>query len=147
MLYTYSSEPLTVLGQLSVQVCYNGYVGTHPLVVVKGNGSNLMGRDWLSVIRLDWASIKAVTFGRPTLDNLVKRYSEVFAPGVGTMQKVRAHLSLKEGAQPRFCRPRTVPYALKDRVGKELDRLEETGVIRKVNGHLPLCLYLKRMAP
>ena len=44
-LCTYSSEPLTVLGQLSVQVCCKDYMDTHSLLVVKGDGSNLIGRD------------------------------------------------------------------------------------------------------
>ena len=57
----------------------------------------------------------------------------MFSSGVGTMKDVRAQLSLREGSKPRFCRPRTVPYALKQSVGKELDRLEESGVLRKVN--------------
>ena len=46
-LQIYSSEPLTVLGQMKVKVSYQGYKGTHSLLVVQGNGSNLMGRDWL----------------------------------------------------------------------------------------------------
>ena len=55
-LCTYTSELIPVLGQLKVEVKHKGYVGTHKLVVVAGNGPALLGRDWLSQIRLDWAS-------------------------------------------------------------------------------------------
>ena len=55
---TYSSEPLTVLGQMMVNVRYNGYVGNHFLLVMKDKGSNLIERDWYRVIRIDWANIK-----------------------------------------------------------------------------------------
>ena len=89
---------------------------------------------WLGVICIDWASIKAIALGHPiAVGDLVEQYSEVFASGIGTMKHVKAHLSLREGAQPRFCRPRTVPYALKQTVGRELDRLEESGVLRRVS--------------
>ena len=101
---------------------------------MQGNGSNLIGRDWLRVIRIDWASIKALAFVKTVaVDCLVEKYPNVFAMGVGTMKNIRAQLSLREGSKPRFCRPRTVPYALKQSVGKELDCLEESGVLRKVN--------------
>ena len=122
-LHTYSAEPLTVLGQMSVEVKYNHYVGTHTLTVVKGKGSSLLGRDWLKMIHIDWASIKAV---EPTaIDDMMLKYSDIFAPGTGTMRHV-------EGSQPRFCRPRTILYALKEKIGKELDRLEDAGVLKKV---------------
>ena len=133
-LLTYSSEPLLVLGQFMVQVCYNGYSGTHPLTLVQGKGSNLMERDWLRTIHLDWARIKAVSLGRPMdLSNKLSEYSSVFDPGTGAMQHVKAHLCLKEGSHPKFCRPRTVPYAIRDKVGKELDRLENSGVLCRVD--------------
>ena len=84
-------------GQLTVQVCYNDYVGTHRLVVVKGSGPTLLGRDWLSKIRLDRASIKVVGTGDPKgmIESLLMEYSAVFKPESGCLKGQRAHLSLK----------------------------------------------------
>ena len=67
------------------------------------------------------------------LEALLSRYPDVFKPDLGTMTQIKAHLTLKPNAQPRFCRPRSVPFAIKEKVGKELDRLEEAGVLRKVD--------------
>ena len=64
---------------------------------------------------------------------LIKKYAEVFQSGLGTMKSFRTHLHLKEGSKPRFYRPRTVTFAIKDIVGKELDRLEEAGIVIKEN--------------
>lgn len=33
---------------------------------------------------------------------------------------------------PKFFRPRSMPYALKNKVGEELDRLEKYGIIEKM---------------
>ena len=117
-----------------MEVKHKGYVGTHKLVVVTGNGPALLGRDWLSQIRLDWASIKAVAAeqGALSLDQLTSKYCEIFWQETGSLRHFKANLCLKEGGRPRFCRPHTVPFAIKGKVGSELDRLEETGVLRKV---------------
>ena len=44
----------------------------------------------------------------------------------------RAHFCLREGVTPHFCRPRPIPFAIKEAVGKELDRLETAGILGKV---------------
>ena len=48
------------------------------------------------------------------------------------MSGFKVKLSLKQGTKPKFCRARQVPYALRDSVDKELQRLESLGVIESV---------------
>ena len=90
------------------------------------------GGDWLSHFQLDWKTI-----GIATLDTdlsqvqlLKNKYKHVFADGLGTMKKFKAHLHVKSGAKPVFHRPRTVPYAIRDVIEKELERLEKECIIK-----------------
>ena len=101
--------------------------------MVKGNGPCLLGRDWLQDIKLDWGSIKAVytTKGQSKVEALIQKYPKVFQEGLGTMKSFRAHLQLKSDVKPKFHRPRAVPFAIKESVGRELDRLEEAGIVVK----------------
>ena len=48
------------------------------------------------------------------------------------MNNFEATLQLKEGARPNFCRARSVPFALKETIEKELDRLGSKGILEKV---------------
>jgi len=43
-----------------------------------------------------------------------------------------ATVHVKPTAIPKFFKPRTVPYALRESLENELDRLESVGVIEKV---------------
>ena len=49
------------------------------------------------------------------------------------MTQFKAHLTLKPGTTPVFHRPHSVPFAIRKKVSKELDRLEEQGVLRRVD--------------
>ena len=57
-LQTYGGDGLTVLGEVLVCVQYGSVSVNLPLVIVKGDGPCLFGRDWLSHFRLDWATIR-----------------------------------------------------------------------------------------
>ena len=46
---------------MEVLVKYNQQEETLPLLVVKGDGFNLFGRNWFSCITLDWKDIYQVT--------------------------------------------------------------------------------------
>ena len=59
-LSTYSGEPLGVLGTLEVEVQYGEQRAHLPLVVLKGEGPSLFGRNWLESVRLDWKRIHQV---------------------------------------------------------------------------------------
>ena len=60
-LKTYMAEPIAVLGQACVSVHHKEYKGTHNITLVKGNGSSLLGRDWLTHVQLHWGEIRAVS--------------------------------------------------------------------------------------
>ena len=51
---------------------------------------------------------------------------------MGTIKGIKAKLEVKTGAQPKFCKARPVPYALKPAVEDEYHRLEAEGIIEKV---------------
>ena len=133
-LKTYTAERVLVLGEVPVHVSYGTQQGTYTLYVVKGSGVNLLGRDWLRNIRLDWKSIaQTVNSVSGCYQQLLEKYSDVFNGELGTLKSTKAKLQLKPQAMPKFCKPRAVPFALKEALERELARLENLGILRKVD--------------
>ena len=64
---------------------------------------------------------------------LPQRYPEVFEEKLGTMKQFKASLLVRKEVKPVFCKARSVPFALKDAISNELDRLERDGILHKVN--------------
>ena len=56
----------------------------------------------------------------------------MFSPELGTLKGITATIQLDVSAKPCFCKARTVPYSLKGKIEKELDRLVKEGVIKPV---------------
>ena len=98
----YAGHSIKVIGEVEVNVCHNGQQATLPLVVVKGAGPNLLGRNWLDVLRLDWKEIHLVG-SRGLLD----KYAEVFKEGLGELE---GHEAVDREAQPKFCKACPIPY-------------------------------------
>ena len=59
-LVSYSNEPIPVVSQCTVNIAYKSQNAVVPLVVVKGTGPSLFGRNWLNHIRLEWQEINYV---------------------------------------------------------------------------------------
>ena len=90
----------------------------------------MFGRNWLHKIQLNWGEIKRVS---TELDRLIEKFPNLFKEGLGTVKNYQVKLSVDPKARPKFCKPRSVPYALKEAIENDLDRLEQLGVITKVN--------------
>lgn len=135
VLQTYTGEALEVLGKVVVDVQYQQQPAKKlALVVVNSDGPCLFGRDWLAHFRLDWKQIANVNVAVPDeLTNLLAKYDEVFAEGLGTIEPFEAKIVVKDGTQPKFCRARPVPLAMRAPVEEELSRLEREGVLTKVD--------------
>lgn len=126
---------MAVAGEIVGEVVYEGQRRTVKLVVTVGNSPSLLGRDWLEKVKLNWeiiGRIKMQENRKKKLETLLKENEEIFRDELGTMKNVKAKLTVRHEARPKFFKPRPVPFALKEAVGKELDRLEEKGIIEKV---------------
>jgi len=62
---------------------------------------------------------------------LQDKYQEVFSETLGTITPFQAKLNVAKDATPKCFKPHSVPFALRERVEKELDRLENEGVLEK----------------
>ena len=138
-LKTYIGQKITRKGEMKCIVKFKGQEKELTLQVVGTPGPALFGRDWLSKIQLDWGEIKALKLSQTPegvmqhkVDQLLQKYESVFSEGVGTLKGHKANLKVEEGCQPSFQKPRQVPYALRPRVEVELTRLEEDGILSKV---------------
>uniref|UniRef100_A0A8C6WZ84 ribonuclease H n=1 Tax=Neogobius melanostomus TaxID=47308 RepID=A0A8C6WZ84_9GOBI len=127
-LRTYTGQPIPHLGVLQVNMVVGGQRAEGRLVVAKGSGPSLLGRDWLRKIKLNWHEVKYTH----TTEDILQRYSDVFRNELGTLKGVTVKLHVDPSATPRFFKPRVVPYAMKGKVEEELARLQEKGIIEPV---------------
>ena len=138
-LSTFDGSKLPVVGKAVVCVEYGQQQLKDRIIVVRGGKHALLGRNWLQQITLDWPSLlgqtNAVSQDVPvvSLEKLAEEYPSVFAEGLGTVKGHEAKIRLKNDATPKCCRARPMPYALREAVDKELDRLEQEGIIKPVD--------------
>lgn len=130
-LRTYTGQKIPVVGSCSVTVEHNNQKTELPLLIVSGQGPNLLGRDWLRHLKLAWQEIHQVKHAYSTAE-IMTQYEELFRDDLGELKGQTVQIKIKSDAQPKFCKARTVPFAMKKQVEDELDRLQKSGVIEPV---------------
>ena len=63
---------------------------------------------------------------------MLAEHPNLFKPGLGKIDGLSAKLYVKPGAQPKFCRARQVPFAIREKVEHEIDRQVEEGILEPV---------------
>ena len=131
-LTSYTGQSVPVLGQIDVVTQYKQQSAHVPIIVVSGTRKNLLGRNLLSQLKLDWGEIMHVCKRDPVQSGLLAEVPGVFSEGLGKLKDVQVKINVKNGAIPRFFKARPIPYALKEKVENELDRLQHEGIIEPV---------------
>ena len=140
--HAYTGTPLDIAGQVLVDVEHNDQQLTLPLLIVRAEkyAPPLLGRAWMTKIRLDWKNLFSSSNGQfvvegdndERIERIKERYAEIFKPELGTIKGVTAKLLLKDNVKPVFQKARPVPYALRPAVEKELKKMEDEGIIEPV---------------
>ncbi|XP_075550349.1 uncharacterized protein LOC142583754 [Dermacentor variabilis] len=132
----YNNKELRVLGELTVTVEFRGQEHRLRLVVVKGASIGLIGRDWFKSLGISLSGVHSVCepsrTGSKGTTALLKKYSSVFEPGLGTSKEPLVRIEVNPAAPPRFLKQRQVPFALRPKVDEALDRLVSQGIFQPV---------------
>lgn len=139
-LKTYTGEPIYPKGVSFVNCCtYNGnksFIGK--VYIINKPVDPIFGREWMRQIGLDkkinCTDIKSLSqCSTPQLDDLLGEFSDIFNEEIGVIPDEIGHFQLIDDAVPIYCKPRVVPYSLKDKIEQELSRLENNGIISKID--------------
>lgn len=133
---------LPVVGQLDMTAVCDGKDVAGTVVVVGSSGPSLCGRDTIkafnevgvAMLSNVVASVQAVENrdAGTKLQELLIEFADVFAPELGLCKGPPVTFQLKENACPRFCKARTVPYALRDKMSDALDQLVAQDILAPV---------------
>ena len=77
-------------------------------------------------------TVLSVNLEQGNINDVLNRYKDIFNDGLGCC-KLKAHLHIKPDATPKFCKARSLPFAYRELVERDLDRLVAEGVLEPVN--------------
>jgi hypothetical protein len=133
-----TGQRLYLAGEAMVKVKIGETTKNVKLYIAKGECPALFGRNWISEFYgKDWAErftqVNLLEI-EDQVQALCKKYDEtVFKPGLGKLKEIKASLKLKQNTQPKFCKPRPVPYAVKPKLEATLEKMVAEGNIEKVD--------------
>ena len=132
-LRSYSGQLIKVLGQLPVVVTHGEKQYELYVLVVDGEGPDLLGRDWMDVLKVTFSVGEVHTVKQESsLQEILAKHSSLFTAELGCLKGMKVKLNVNPNATPKFFKARTVPLALKEKVEKELDKLQSMEIISPV---------------
>lgn len=132
-LITYSGGSLDIVGVMDVTVLYAGRTAALSVYVVQDGGPPLLGRDFIHRFNLQFAPVLYLESDDNSISEIIKQYPRVFSDKLGCLNNFAVKLPLKHDAKPIFIKARPVPFALRDKVNRELDRMVSLGILKPVN--------------
>ena len=162
VLRLYDGSVLPTKGVITVQVKQGSQTVTGSFVIVENvdNQLPLLGRDWLYHLRLDWPKLfHSGKYSDPRVHTVhvvkwINEFPEVTKEGLGLLKGIQADIELEPGAQPKFCKNRPIPFALKEQVEQliwqqvkdgELEPVESSDwaapivIVKKKDGGIRIC--------
>ena len=132
-MHTYTGGRITALGQAVLPVKYQGSHKHLKAYVVDSAGPNLLGRNWMAELGIRLTNVHAVKSTPDDIRAILNEFAAVFEPGLGTYSGPPIHLDVNASVAPKFCKARPVPFALRDKVDAEIDRLVKDGIYKPVS--------------
>ena len=132
-LRTYNGSYLKPVGVVRFEICYKNMTQSLEVHVIEDGGPPLLCRNWVHAFNIGVREINHIQNSDSILKTLFKSYADIFDGGLVCSNKNKVTLNLKEGAKPKFFRPRKLPFSLKDKVENELRKLVALNILEPVS--------------
>ena len=129
-LSAYNDTSIPVAGKSIIPLVHKGVKYYVLFIVVSSDTTPIIGLNTSEKLNLIQRVSKVNRSDTFHPDQIPKEYFNCFGE-VGIL-KTAYHIELKDDVTPVVVPPRKIPYALKDPLKKELDRMEQLGIIEKV---------------
>lgn len=147
VLKAYDGSIIQTDGCFSTYILYKGKRLIVTFIVIASGCRPLIGRDILRKLNIQLSLNVNVLNVEHCLDDVLKKYKGLFDESLGKFRYCDINLKVKEGVVPIFIKPRPVPFAYREKLEAELDRLEQLGVISRIEHSswgTPLVTVLKK---
>ncbi len=131
-------HPLPLLGKLTTDVSAHGRTTEATFYVVQGNHGSLFSHTTALELGLIHVVYSADIL-QPTLsvtDQLMLKYQNI-TKGIGKLKNIQIKLHIDDIVKPVIQTHRRIPFHIRKKVEKELQLLEDQGIIEKVEGPTP----------
>lgn len=132
-IFSYGSDSrLSVLGKFQASVKAHGKTVTTTIHVVPGAHGSLLSYTTAVALGVVDVRVNAITIA----DQMAKKFPDVF-DGIGKLRNFEVKLHIDQSVRPVAQPARRIPFHLRKKVEAELDKLEEQGIIERVDGPTP----------
>ena len=137
VLGTFEGQPIQPIGYFQTQVQQIDDPGkpTVLTIYVSRRGVNLIGRDGQVKLQITVdarQSVSSIDMLPKSLQEVIAMNETLFKPQLGYCTSFKTTSLLCQGSQPKYCKVRKLPFALKPIIGATLSRLEKEQVLEKV---------------
>ncbi|XP_064466262.1 uncharacterized protein K02A2.6-like [Ornithodoros turicata] len=127
VLKTWSKETLPVLGAFPVEVRHGNDVHHLEVLIAKGDGPSLIGRNWFKALNI---SVDVVN----TVESMDRKWMQypVFQREFGRYTGPKVTLNMPPSASPIYLKSRQIPFAMRDKVDEALEVMIADGILEPV---------------
>ena len=136
-LFAYGSHSqLNSLGVFETTIQYKEACHFTPVHVLEGNHGFLLSCQAAQSLGIVDIRLNHIAQHPPRHEQLVQQFPNLFQ-GIGKLKDANVRLHVDPSVQPVAQRARRIPFHLKKKVERELEKLEQHGIIEKVEGPTP----------
>lgn len=126
----YVGNEIEPMGKIIVNAEHKNKKFSMCIYVIDKGGPPLIGRN--DIRKTNGCNLFSIENDK-SIDSIISKYENVFKDEIGTFNKYEISLNVTTEAVPKFCKPRSIPLALKNKVETEIDRLVKSNILVPVD--------------